>query len=300
MSVPSEKFDWSSRVGETDATEALIEVVFSPTIYKKVTDRVTSKKKVFDEVANILKQRGYNLPWRDIPGNKDTPGHKVHEKYRNLIMIYKKYILKLQQTGAAPVKAPKYMDLLHPHLSKRHDVQPRYLEDSLSTSPILSPNPSPSPISSSPFQFPPSPISPSPYSPSPISPPPPVSSPISPPVSSSPISPPVCEPSTSSSRHNLVKKTLKPKTGGAEVLFQQFRIDEADRRKQELAAFEKATAKDQEQRKEFLTLFKTFVTQTNEKKRKKKKKRKISSSSSSSGSSSSGDFETMLAKRTNK
>ncbi|KAL1454546.1 hypothetical protein WDU94_010777 [Cyamophila willieti] len=195
------KFDWGSRVDGTDmdATEMLIQIVFSPEIFKRVTDKVTSKKKVFDEVADIMESRGFKLPWLKTHGIKDTPGHKVHEKYRNLVMIYKKYVLKLNQTGAAPVKAPKYVELLHPHLSKRHDVRPRHIVDSLSPSPILSPR-QPTTFSSSPSPFsppiPPSPISP-PFSSSPISAPPFSSSPISAPpfssspFSSSPISPPI-------------------------------------------------------------------------------------------------------------
>lgn len=131
-------------MGDMDATEALISIIFSPEIYSRIRDKVSVKKTVYEDVAQRLEEMGFVLPWE-----RTLAGEKVSQKYRNLVKKFKEFTDKSSKTGSAPPsKIPKYYDLLHPHLSKRHDIIPRKILDSFSSSPI------PSPKEMSSFSFP--------------------------------------------------------------------------------------------------------------------------------------------------
>lgn len=263
---------WSRVVGGMCATETLINIAFSPPFQKLISDKSTPKRRSFQMIADKLRDLGFDLPWK----SPVACAEKVHQKYRNLIMIHKRYLDKAQKTGAAPVKIPKFHELVHPYLSKRHDVLPRGILDSFSSPPP--PSPRSSPIESFSFSSP-SPQSPSPVSPLSLSFPPlsssslsPCSSTYSPPPtpsthepkslfvaspspSPSPPSslPPACSTSSSSSsRYHHIKKSVRPKKEEVSHLLMQFNKEEADRRERELKVYEEAKKKEQNSDKSFL------------------------------------------------
>lgn len=58
-------------MGDMDATEALISIIFSPEIYSRIRDKVSVKKTVYEDVAQRLEEMGFVLPWeRTLAGEK--------------------------------------------------------------------------------------------------------------------------------------------------------------------------------------------------------------------------------------
>jgi len=109
------------------ATLCLIEIVSSLEFDKKLKDKRSKKKSIWKDIAENLNERGFKL-------NPESPGEKVHQKWRNMEREYRSYIEHQKKTGEGNKKQPEFFDELHRIFSVRHSVNPVVISDTSSSS----------------------------------------------------------------------------------------------------------------------------------------------------------------------
>uniref|UniRef100_A0A8D8TH44 Myb/SANT-like DNA-binding domain-containing protein n=1 Tax=Cacopsylla melanoneura TaxID=428564 RepID=A0A8D8TH44_9HEMI len=285
---------WRQRTGIEDfpdVTSLLLSIIHTESMNKLFCDKKTPNKKVWELIARTMEEKGFPLA-----ETTKVAAEKADQKYRNLKRRYKIYIDKVEgragNTGTCPADPPPYFDMLHPYLSGRADI---HVNQSLLRSSLSYSNTPLSPFRPSPSPTPNTPLSSHSPSPSPtgnrsfFSPPSTPAGPSTdpqftyhrPPTPSSTSSPSPTPGSSSQSRFNYVKKTIRPQTSkNAELLAYLKESDEKEREIREkevsgLTAFMTEMLKGmkslEQQRSETLTTLKKILN-------KKGRKRKQSSS----------------------
>jgi len=125
------EFIWSSKrptSKDNEGTETFISIVISEEIQKKMVDKKTVKKKIWQIVYYKMKEAGYLVSDEIIDG-----GNKCFQKWRNLEKSYQNHKARSMKTGNGFMKAPAHYEILHCFMESKHKINPPSVLDTLST-----------------------------------------------------------------------------------------------------------------------------------------------------------------------